>query len=558
MKSRYLWLLLCVFFYLSGVVSYSWYNYHRENAEALAAIDQRLNLAARTLVDVLGSDYHAGIWDKTLSDEEFLAATQALSRLADHAGLTYVYSMVEKDSEIFFTASSATAEELKNEDFSSFMDPYPDASPVLKKSMIQGVVAYDTSSDQWGTFRSVFIPQTASDGTRYTVGADLSVDHLQLIARQSLLRSLLTGLLFVGLIAPLGFMLRRFAAQDKRLLEERITSATSEILTLNADLEQRMREVEREAEKARTAMEDAEKARKEAVRARHEGMLAAAEKLRDVVAGLTAASTALAAQVQESSQGSQLQANRMSEAAVAMEEMNTTVLEVARNASHAAATALDARSRAQQGAQSVSRVVNEIKDLERRTMSLTENMQSLGSQAEGIGQIMGVISDIADQTNLLALNAAIEAARAGDAGRGFAVVADEVRKLAEKTMSATKEVGAAVSRIQTTARQTVDSVSQVAGAIDGTAVHASQSGQELTHIVDLVDQATDQIRAIATAAEEQSAASEEINKNIEGVNAISLETSRSMRAAQQAVAELTSQTQAVSALIVTMRTADAV
>ena len=64
--------------------------------------------------------------------------------------------------------------------------------------------------------------------------------------------------------------------------------------------------------------------------------------------------------------------------------------------------------------------------------------------AEGIGRIMNVISDIADQTNLLALNAAIEAARAGDAGRGFAVVADEVRKLAEKTMTATKEVGDAI------------------------------------------------------------------------------------------------------------------
>ena len=557
MKSRYLWLLLCVLFYLSGVVSYSWYNYHRENTEALAAIDQRLNLAARTLVDVLGSDYHAGIWDKTLSDEEFLATTQALSRLADHAGLTYVYSMVEKDSKIFFTASSATAEELKNEDFSSFMDPCPDASPVLKKSMTQGVVAYDTSSDQWGTFRSVFIPQTASDGTRYTVGADLSVDHLQLIARQSLIRSVLTGLAFVVLIAPLGFMLRRFAAQDKRMLEDRITSATSEILTLNTDLEQRMHEVEREAEKAKAAMEDAEAARREAERARREGMLEAAEKLREVVAGLTTASDALAAQIAESSQGSQLQAGRMGEAAVAMEEMNTTVLEVARNASQAAATALDARSKAQQGAQSVSRVVDEIVDLERRTMSLTQDMQSLGSQAEGIGRIMGVISDIADQTNLLALNAAIEAARAGDAGRGFAVVADEVRKLAEKTMNATKEVGDAISRIQATARQTVDSVARIAGAIDGTAVHAGQSGQELTHIVDLVDQATDQIRAIATASEEQSATSEEITRNIEDVNAISLETSTSMHEARLAVTELARQTQAVSALIVTMRAADA-
>ena len=85
-------------------------------------------------------------------------------------------------------------------------------------------------------------------------------------------------------------------------------------------------------------------------------------------------------------------------------------------------------------------------------------MDTLSGQAEGIGQIMGVISDIADQTNLLALNAAIEAARAGEAGRGFAVVADEVRKLAEKTMAATHEVGQVISGIQEGTRKSASGV----------------------------------------------------------------------------------------------------
>ena len=119
---------------------------------------------------------------------------------------------------------------------------------------------------------------------------------------------------------------------------------------------------------------------------------------------------------------------------VLMEQMNATVLEVARNATQSAATSGQAQSKANEGASVVTQVIHGIGEVESTAISLKDQMTVLGKQSESIGQILNVISDIADQTNLLALNAAIEAARAGDAGRGFAVVADEVRKLAEKTM----------------------------------------------------------------------------------------------------------------------------
>ena len=111
----------------------------------------------------------------------------------------------------------------------------------------------------------------------------------------------------------------------------------------------------------------------------------------------------------------------------------------------------------------------------------------LGKQAQGIGQILNVISDIADQTNLLALNAAIEAARAGEAGRGFAVVADEVRKLAEKTMTATGEVGEAIRNIQVGTQKNMSNVEQSVQAVVSATALADKSGNALVDIVNLVE-----------------------------------------------------------------------
>ncbi len=218
---------------------------------------------------------------------------------------------------------------------------------------------------------------------------------------------------------------------------------------------------------------------------------------------------------------SERQLGHIGEVATAMDEMTATVLEVAKNAARAAEGAENTRQNAENGARVVESSVTAINTVHDLTVQLKTNMVELHSLADGIGRIMGVISDIADQTNLLALNAAIEAARAGEAGRGFAVVADEVRKLAEKTMTATKEVGQAVHAIQDAARLNMGSVDSAAQAVEQANVYANESGKALKTIVHLVGDTSDQVRSIATASEEQSAASEEIDRVISMVRSAS-------------------------------------
>ena len=308
-----------------------------------------------------------------------------------------------------------------------------------------------------------------------------------------------------------------------------------------------------QTEKALLAMKEADVARQKAESAKAEGMLQAAHQLEGVVEIVSSASEQLSAQIEQSSRGADEQSGRVRETATAMEEMNATVLEVARNAQQAADVSHQARQQALEGSKIVTDAVKSIEAVHAQSIAIKEDMDVLGKQAEGIGQIMGVIADIADQTNLLALNAAIEAARAGDAGRGFAVVADEVRKLAEKTMIATQEVGQAITGIQEGTRKNIHNVEQAGVSIEEAAKLSVQSGESLKQILEFVHMVNDQVQSIATASEQQSAASEEINHSVEQVATISVETAQAMEQASSAVAELAQQSQALQRLIVEMK-----
>jgi len=322
------------------------------------------------------------------------------------------------------------------------------------------------------------------------------------------------------------------------------------------EAENKERDAAEQARKATEAMGEAHR-QAEHVKALVARMTVVAEQASDIATRMAATSEELSNQADSIARGAETQKNRVLETATAMEQMTATVLEVAHNSSLAAESATLNRSHAKDGQEKVHDTLTAVEEVQNITGELMSVMDELNGKAQSIGTVMNVISDIADQTNLLALNAAIEAARAGEAGRGFAVVADEVRKLAEKTMTATREVGEAIQGIQSAVKSSVSKSHAADEALDKATGQARAAGELLEGIVGTVESSADMVRNIATATEEQSSTTEEINRSVDEINRISAETAEGMRGSAQAIQEIASLASQLEELIDELRAAAA-
>lgn len=211
--------------------------------------------------------------------------------------------------------------------------------------------------------------------------------------------------------------------------------------------------------------------------------------------------------------------------ASAMNEMSATVQEVARHATQTAEASQGADDESRAGVLVAEEAIAGIRDLIAEIESAAAVVQHVESDTASISEVLDVIKGIAEQTNLLALNAAIEAARAGEQGRGFAVVADEVRTLASRTQNSTEEIQTMIERLQHGVKNAVDAM---AGAQER-AVTGSESVEKATQSLHVIAAEVATINnmnlQIATAAEEQSAVAEEINRNITRISNIADNTS---------------------------------
>jgi methyl-accepting chemotaxis protein len=278
--------------------------------------------------------------------------------------------------------------------------------------------------------------------------------------------------------------------------------------------------------------------------------------LSNIVSGLQAgidqlagSAQSLSAVTEQTSAEASKQKQETEQVATAMHQMTATVHDVARNAEEAALAAKTADGKVADGQLVVRQTQARIEQLALSSGSASASIQSLSLEIQNIGSVLGVIKSVAEQTNLLALNAAIEAARAGEQGRGFAVVADEVRALAKRTQQATAEIERLVSALEQGAQSSVAQIHSSTELVQLTVSDALHTESALGSIAAAVSVIQEMNLQIASAAEQQSAVAEEINRSVNTIRHSADQSSLAMSGSAASSVELATLSQQLQAMV---------
>ncbi len=271
----------------------------------------------------------------------------------------------------------------------------------------------------------------------------------------------------------------------------------------------------------------------------------AVQEMRDLVARINTATAQVTSEsestadiARELSRASAAQADEITKTTAQVQAMSNSMQEMSGDARRSAEVAQSSVDVAKRGAQAVRDTIRGMDDMREQIQETSKRIKRLGESSQQIGEIVGLIDDIAEQTNILSLNASIQAAMAGEAGRGFAVVADEVQRLAERSAEATKQISTLVNNIQADTNEAVTSMEHATqGVVDGTRL-ADSAGQALGEIESVNEELSRLITGMADVAERQSEEATTVSNRMTSIRDVTHKTSQGAQSTAQSIGKL--------------------
>ena len=504
LRSRFLAIVLLI--NAIAVISYTTYTYQARKTDLYNQIDTQLTFAAQTAAHLTHASVYDQIANNTFTQTQSDNLLNQTYELISKTDIAYIYTLVLKNEKILFVIDTPEKENYINKDLPKMLTEYEEPSEGLMRALRNQETIFDEYTDEWGQFRSVFIPYTTATGQRFVAAADITISHIHsalietLVVSISLgfglfiLGSLVTYFLVNKVLKPvLRAQVTMRTIASSRNLALRAQGGNDEIGQLLNDFNQLMNELQ-EAIKVTT-----ENARETAT-------------ISDQLQGSSREMQLRAAEVSQAVDQVRQQAE-MTDALIndSDQQLDLAMHRVADSAEHLNV-----------GQDAIAKTTQSLAAITKEQARLSEELTQLSEEAENVNQVLSVISGIADQTNLLALNAAIEAARAGEHGRGFAVVADEVRQLANRTQDSLNQTSSIITSI-------VDSIAK-------TAEQMQQSSGQFT---DLLEHSNAAMQHVITSAESMNSTQSNMRQTVEQLKSV-LERNQEV---MHQIAQVESQTQ---------------
>ncbi|MBI5677911.1 MAG: HAMP domain-containing protein [Planctomycetes bacterium] len=258
----------------------------------------------------------------------------------------------------------------------------------------------------------------------------------------------------------------------------------------------------------------------------------------DSIARISTAAVEMLSSSEEQSSGTSELAASVGEITATIEELSTSAKQIAANAESVAKVAEDSETTCHHGMEAVSASIHIMEDIKGVTQDSASKILSLSEKAQKIGDVLGIIKEIAGETHLLALNASIEASAAGEFGKRFGVVAAEVRRLAERTKTSAEEIKGVVSEIQVATNAAVLSTEQSVKNVEKGVGVVQKAGQSIESILDLTKETTDASKQIVMATQQQKSATEQVAVTMKEISEVVGQTAAGLKQTTAAVAEL--------------------